>query len=221
MRFTRVPADAKRNLNNELLQGIEPFNYDELVRFEYPYLAGMFAECYDESGEEVVKNQIKARIEEAAEEQLIRTFPGGERSVHERSTFINKPIFEYILVPIWLVKVKYKNKTYDFCVNDQTCKVSGIRQVNTIKVTLLSAVLLGILVIVCLSYITMAKNYGVSEGDVMSKLLYIMLGGLAVESGIMTYIISSYTKHQKGKKSSDYIQKGSFYIISSSNQDSY
>jgi len=218
MSFNRVPADAKSNLNDELLQGIEPFNYKELIPFEYPYLAGMIAECYDINEHEIIRKQIKERIEEAAEDKLIKTISGKNNfSVHERSTFINKEKFEYVLVPIWFIKLEYQGKIYEFCVNDQNNKVAGIRQVNKKKVTI-SYLLASILsLLMCfLAKPVILSPYGDSS--------YLLIGLILLIISIFTCLgshIRSYKKIKKGKNSADYVNQGSFILRDAYERDSF
>ena len=219
MSFNRVPADAKSNLNDDLLQGIEPFSYDELIPFEYPYLAGMVAECYDVSEQEIVKKQIKARIEEAAEAKLVKTISGGSRnfSVHERSTFINNEKFEYVLVPIWFIKLEYQGKIYEYCVNDQTGKVAGIRQVSKSKVAIAYTLVTILSLILCFLARPMILSY--YEGS-----QYILYGLIALIISIFTGLsanIRGYKKIKKGKNSADYVNKGSFVLTQSYDRDSF
>ena len=217
MRFNRVPADAKRNLDDELLQGIEPFNYDEMIPFEYPYLAGMVAECYDQNLEDITKEQIKKRVEEASEDKLRKTIRGGNSdyfSVTERSTFIKKDKFEYILAPIWFVKVEYKGKIYQFCVNDQTGKVAGKRQLNGVKVSF--TYIISILLVAFA--ISLAMRYPSSLGELI---FYIIIALYLLLFGALSATISSYKKVKKGKKSSEYVVNGSFELLASSDQDSF
>lgn len=219
MSFNRVPADAKSNLNDELLQGIEPFNYNELVPFEYPYLAGMLAECYDVNEQEIVKNQIKQRIEEAAEDKLAKTVSGGNKnfSVHERSTFINKEKFEYVLVPIWLVKIEYQGTTYQYCINDQTGKVAGKKQVSKKKVSIAYTLATILSVILCLLARPTILSY--REGTE-----YLLMGLIALIISIFTGIstnIKGYKKIKKGKNSVDYVNNGSFVLRDAYDRDSF
>lgn len=219
MKFNRIPADAKKNLSDELLQGIEPLKFDELVPFEYPYLAGMYAECFDQNEDEIIKNNIKKRIEEAAEEKLSSTIHGSKKnfSVHERNTFIKKDKFEYVLVPVWFIKLKYKNKDYVFAVNDQTYKVSGIRHINSIKV-MLSYLLLTLLSALPILYVL---NDNISNSDFKSTILTILILIIIGLFTALSSIVSSYKKIKKGKKSSDYVNEGSFQLLQSSDQDSF
>ena len=219
MSFNRVPADAKSNLNDDLLQGIEPFNYNELIPFEYPYLAGMVAECYDVNEQEIVKNQIKQRIEEAAEDKLVKTISGGNKNfaVHERSTFIHDERFEYVLVPIWLVKLEYQGITYEYCINDQTKKIAGKKQVNKSKVTIVYFLAALLSLLLCILARPIILSY--QEGTEYLPLALIMII-ISIFTGISTNI-SSYKKIKKGKNSVDYVNQGSFVLTDAYDRDSF
>ena len=93
LKIERVPADAKINLDNTFLQGIEPFNYEELKEFDYPYLLGKVAEYYDEDKEAIVHSQIKDRVIDAAYTKLSRTIPVGSVAIHSRQTYMGKEKF--------------------------------------------------------------------------------------------------------------------------------
>ena len=218
MSFNRVPADAKSNLKDELLQGIEPFNYDELIPFEYPYLAGMLAECYDINEQEIIKKQIKDRIEEAAEEKLTKTISGRNNfSVHERSTFINKEKFEYVLVPIWFIKLEYQGKEYEFCVNDQNGKVAGIRQVSKKKINISYTLAALLSLLLCF----LAKPVILSPyGDNSYLLIGIIIIIISIFTGLSTNI-RGYKKIKKGKNSADYVNQGSFVLRDAYERDSF
>ncbi len=218
MHFDRVPADAKRNLNDEFLQGIEPFDYTELIPFEYPYLAGMIAECYDQSEKEIIKGQIKKRIEEAAEDKLSSTIRGKNNfSVNERSTFIKNDKIEYVLVPIWFIKLEYEGIEYEFCINDQNGKIAGKRHINKKKV-LMSYFLLSLLSLLMVFF---AKPI-ITEYYVFSE--YIFMGLIAFIISIFTVLssnIRSYKKIRKGKNSVDYVNESSFQLLQSEDRDSW
>ncbi len=214
MKLNRIPADAKRNLSDELLQGIEPFNYDELKPFEYPYLAGMFAECYDEGKDEIRKNQIKERVEEAAVDKLFKSISKNRSNfvLQSKSVFSNEYKFEYVLVPVWFITLDYKGKTYELCLNDQTRKISGIKQLNTTKVVALRFIC-SIIVILLSAYL----KYNVSEDfSLIFLIIFLML---------VNYVISrktlQYTKLNQGKKSVDYVEQGTFVLMDIKKEDSY
>lgn len=212
MKLANVPADAKTNLNNVYLRGIEPFNYDELVKFEYPYLAGMIAEKYDVSKEEIYKEQLKERIEYAMVEKLLSCGRGYNNPLIEsKDIFINKEDYRYVLVPVWFVKLKYKNKNYIFCINDQTKKIAGIYQIGYLKELFLYAIVFALMFL--FAFILFS-----STGKDMRSLVIV---GIAIifSTGIVYNYISSY-KNVKVINTTDYIKDGTFELMSSSDSQS-
>lgn len=214
LKLERVPADAKVNLDNAFLQGVEPFNYDELEKFDYPYLLGSIAEYYDEDKETVIHSQIKERVEEAAYTNLSKSLRGGSVAIHSKQTYIGKEKFESVLMPIWFVSIKYRDKVYDFCINDQTGKVSGIRYLNKLKVALAFTAfsipwfLSGNLVFILGSIDSLLLNISFFIWVVGFVYGYIKIYGLA----------SKYTNISKGKKSVDYIKEETYKQLFTSDQ---
>lgn len=44
MKLENIPADTKTIIDNDFIRGLEPFEYKEFKKFEYPYLSGFYAE---------------------------------------------------------------------------------------------------------------------------------------------------------------------------------
>lgn len=214
LKIERVPADAKINLDNNFLQGLEPFNYDDLIEFDYPYLLGNLAEYYDEDKETIVHSQIKERVVDAAYTKLSRTIPSGSVSISSRQTYIGKEKFESVLMPIWFVSIKYKDKIYDFCINDQTGKVSGIRYLNKLKIFLISFIFI-------FSWLFVGRLLLLLSGeDVFLNNIMLLSWFLGMSVGCVKIygLCNSYTHIVKGKKSVDYIKEGTYKQLFTSDQ---
>ena len=214
LKIERVPADAKINLDNTFLQGIEPFNYEELKEFDYPYLLGKVAEYYDEDKEAIVHSQIKDRVIDAAYTKLSRTIPVGSVAIHSRQTYMGKEKFESVLMPIWFVSIKYRDKVYDFCINDQTGKISGIRFLNKLKIFLLTFVfIVSMILIFGLLMAFMSYDYFLSNIIFFSWIFGMIFGCVKIYG-----ICSSYNHIVRGKKSVDYIKEGTYKQLFTSDQ---
>lgn len=214
LKLERVPADAKINLDNTFLQGLEPFNYDELNKFDYPYLLSSIAEYYDEDKETIVHIQIKERCEEAAYSKLSKTISNGHIAISSKQTYMGKDKFESALMPIWFISLKFKDKIYDFCVNDQTGKVSGIRYLNKFKIfllTLLFAVLMVWIFIFVSIYVS--DNYFLTNIIFFSWIFGMIFGCIKIYG-----ICNSYTHITKGKESVDYIKEETYKQLFTSDQ---
>lgn len=210
MQLKDVPADALSTIDDLYVRALEPFDYKQFKKFEYPYLAGMSAEAYDITKEEVYEKQIMERIAEAAYEQLLKSgkkYFSYEILSKEIKTFCSE--FKHALVPIWCIHVKYDNKDYVYYVNDQNLKIAGTFPVSIIKETILYLfmILLNLFLIVC----------GRLFDAPISSL--IIIGGTMLIWYICSSILLSYKKIKAGVKSRKYITGGSFIPIVSSDSD--
>lgn len=110
----RVPIVAKTSLLEEDLFQLEPFDYSKLKPFRHSYLSGFYAEKYDTSKDEAYENEMKMRLEKTSLEKILRY----GKNFHESNLFSKKISifnfsFEYALVPIWILKVNYKEKSIE------------------------------------------------------------------------------------------------------------
>ena len=68
--FQRIPADAMKEIDNEMMDSIEPFDFSRLVPFNPAYLAGFYAQQWDESSS-ANEPRAKARAKTALTEELM------------------------------------------------------------------------------------------------------------------------------------------------------
>ncbi len=146
--FEKIPADASQKAENELMDAIEPFNYNELIPFSMSYLSGYLAEKYDVDKLAVLP-RIKARAEAAAEEKLRSTIVGySSVTITSRRINVIRTDWKYTLLPVWFMTYKHNGKSFYFAINGQTGKLSGTPPISYPKVLAFCsglAVLLGII----------------------------------------------------------------------------
>lgn len=120
-----VPQDGSLRFNDAVMQSIEPFDYKDLKEFDVSYLSGFLSEKYDVSSKkayEIVKNRSEESLYQILEEQI----DGYQTHVvtgKDLKTTLQKE--EYILLPVWMLNIKYQEKTYTFAMNGQTGKMIG------------------------------------------------------------------------------------------------
>lgn len=125
MKYDRIPVDGSTRFADDLMNTIEPFNYNEMVDYNHAYLSGFLAEKYDvesEKGEAVAKQ----RAEETTKNTFLASVTGYSSTIIKNSN-INETIdnVEYVLLPVWMVNVKYKDQYYTFAMNAQTGEFVG------------------------------------------------------------------------------------------------
>ena len=126
---------GSRGLPHEEAERIKPFNLAGLKRYAPYFLAGWLSEEYSIERE--------AALEQCKEEFLRREYqlcaahlPGDTHSnlhVHTEFTDVNSDL---ILLPIYLLTYRYKDKTYRFMLNGQTGKAAGDKPLSPLRIGL-------------------------------------------------------------------------------------
>ena len=124
--FRNIPADALKEMDNTLMDSIEPFDFSKMKNFNPAYLAGFYTQKWDE---DAAKNEPRAKIR--AKESLTKaalehvgTYNGGTEIQSERFTWSHNAV-HYAMLPVWMMYTEYKGKKYIFGMNGQTGKIMG------------------------------------------------------------------------------------------------
>ena len=135
MRFEHVPADGSKEMKDEYMDSIEPFNFKELTDYNPAYLSGYVANKYDENQEEV-KNRVDSRMRDTVRNEL-RATVNGYNSVSEQSCNVefDDATIRYCMLPVWMLSTRYKGEVYSFAMNGQTGKVTGDLPIDNGKKT--------------------------------------------------------------------------------------
>ena len=132
--YVRLPIDASVKMNDELMDKLEPFPYEQLKAFKTPYLAGYIAEKYSYTDAELTpRAQEKTR-------PYIDSYISSTVSGYATVSYTDKQIdttvkrADYVLLPVWMVYYDYNRKQYTFAMNGQTGKVVGKPPISKAKV---------------------------------------------------------------------------------------
>ena len=138
MSFERVPVDGSTKFDDNTMDSIEPFNYDEFKEFNMSYLSGFLAEKYDIDKVEASK-RAHERIVTSTIDELKSTIKGYTTvTVKDHNVKIDTKKAEYILLPVWMLNIKYKDKLHLFAMNGQTGKMVGNIPIDKKKMILYS-----------------------------------------------------------------------------------
>ncbi len=141
MAFDKIPADGSTRFDDNIMNSIEPFDYKDLIDYNHAYLSGFYAEKYDvvsENVEEIVK---KRAIESAKDKMLADCYGYTTKLVTSQNINPSIDKITYVLLPVWMVNVKYKNKYYIFAMNGQTGEFIGDIPLDKKKVIICSILL--------------------------------------------------------------------------------
>lgn len=135
MKFTNIPADASKKFRDDIMDSIEPYNYEELTNFNSSYMSGFLAEKYDQDSKELL-SRAEQRAKETTRQILYSDITGYSnkriKSTAENVNVDGEP--EYVLLPVWMLNVKYDNKVYTLAMNGQTGKFIGNVPISKTKV---------------------------------------------------------------------------------------
>ena len=125
MEYNKIPVDGSERFNNDIMNSIEPFNYDDLVDFNHAYLSGFLAEKYDVDSDKAMADAVE-RVKNSTTDTLKGSINGYSTvtvtNANHNLSLMNK---EYVLLPVWMLNIKYKDKIYTFAMNGQTGKMVG------------------------------------------------------------------------------------------------
>ena len=152
MIFKRVPVDGSLKLDNDLMNSLEPFYFHYLVDYNHAYLSGYYAEKYDVSKEEALKD-AESRTLESTKNTMLNDMGNYSSKTVKVNTLAPKLIkTEYVLLPIWMVNVKYNNEYYMFAMNGQTGEFIGNIPLDKKKVIIFSVIIFLIIFIISMVF---------------------------------------------------------------------
>lgn len=155
MNFYKVPIDASLRFDNSLMNSLEPFLYDELEEFNHSYLAGFYAEKYDFDDIESYQ-EVANRAYMTGREEMMQNCKGYTSTTYLSDDLKVKPTKKYyVLLPVWMVNVKYKDKMYTFAMNGQTGEFIGDIPLDKKKAVIYGSLvfIITFLLIILISYI--------------------------------------------------------------------
>ena len=121
----RIPVDGSTRFENDIMNSIEPFNYNELVPYNHAYLSGFLAEKYDVESEVAYKD-AEIRAINSTKDAFASTTVGYSSVIPKfQNLSTNLLSKEYCFLPVWMVNVKYNGKMHIFAMNGQTGEFIG------------------------------------------------------------------------------------------------
>jgi predicted RNA-binding Zn-ribbon protein involved in translation (DUF1610 family) len=143
--FDDVLIVAESDQVESLVQRLEPWPLANCVPFNQQFLAGFFARTYDLPLEDGF-GKARQRIEAELTNDVRKRIGGDEQSITSQQTNYSAITFKHLLLPVWLLAYRYKEKPYRVMINAVTGEVSGERPYSIVKIlfAVLVAVVLGL-----------------------------------------------------------------------------
>ena len=136
LEFSKIPADASTKMDDNLMESIEPYKYEDLKPFSKAYLTGYMADKYDVEAKDDAPRAIK-RARESTKNALY-TDVKGYTSVTTKTENIkvDQGKAYYAMLPVWLLTTRWNGNNYTFAMNGQTGKLVGDLPTNKPKMWL-------------------------------------------------------------------------------------
>ncbi|MBO4432078.1 MAG: hypothetical protein J5852_00965 [Clostridia bacterium] len=133
MAFSKIPVDGSEKMDDDLMDALEPFDYSGLKEFDPAYLSGFLADRFDDDPDETLP-RASARMKNSAETVFLGCASEfATASIKNENLKLVDPSVKYVLLPVYLLNLSYKNKNYRFAVNGQTGKVVGELPISKLK----------------------------------------------------------------------------------------
>lgn len=125
LNYLKVPTDASEKMNDNMMDKLEPYHYQDLKAFQMPYLAGYLAEKYNYDDNDLF-HRVEARVQRYVDSYLNQTISGyASTTYNSKDINVRKRNAVYALFPVWMVCYDYKQSEHTFAMNGQTGKIVG------------------------------------------------------------------------------------------------
>ncbi len=140
-------VSGSRGLAQREADRIKPFHLPALKRYEPFFLAGWLSEEYSVQREDALQT-CQQEFYSREQENVADHLPGDTYSGLQVDTRFSQVNSDLILLPVYLLVYRYRDKLYRFMVNGQTGKVAGDKPVSIWRI--LAAVGVGAIVVLIL-----------------------------------------------------------------------
>jgi hypothetical protein len=131
--FDDVLVIASADQSESLIQSLEPWPLESCIPFTQQVLAGFFARTYDvplENGFRMAQQRMEAILTGDVRQRI----GGDEQNITSQRTSYGEITFKHLLLPVWLLAYRYKEKSYRVVINAVTGEVSGERPYSIAKI---------------------------------------------------------------------------------------
>lgn len=131
--FDDLIVAANRSLPAGYLAKLEPWPLDQARPFTEELLAGYLAQTYEVSLEEAF-GQAERRIESSLKADAARRIGGDSQRIHHLEKRLSAITYKHLLMPLWMMSYRYREKTFQVLVNAASGEVFGQRPYSVVKI---------------------------------------------------------------------------------------
>ena len=196
------------------MNSIEPFDYNQMINFNYSYLSGFLSEKYDLCSKEATK-ESRERIQETFINKMKNSIKGFNKlKIDDEKFYFRKEKSKYVLLPVWFANIKYKDEKYFFAINGQTGKIQGRTPVNNKKKNIFSLFIFLISFILNYLFLTFVDSLLISKKSIkISDNIFFFIVSLILGFSFYNLTIFKINNNsnpiKKAKNADIYKKKGS------------
>lgn len=125
--YQKIPVDASEKMPDDMMDLMEPYNYNEIKEFDMPYLSGYESEKYNyESSDTQMVGRVEDRVNTYIVQDMRQTITGyGSVHIIRNNVSLTRKKADYTLLPVWMITYRYKGENKSFAINGQTGKQVG------------------------------------------------------------------------------------------------
>ncbi len=127
--YSAYLVSGSRGLPQQYAQRIKPFHLPALKRYEPFYLAGWIAEEYSVEQEDALQRS-QQEFYRRERDNVAGFLPGDTHRDLRVETSFSHVASDLILLPVYLLSYRYRDKVYRFLLNGQTGKAAGDKPVS-------------------------------------------------------------------------------------------
>ena len=148
-------VSGSRGLTQAEAEQIKPYNLPSLKRYEPYFLAGWMNEEYSIDRETAL--EVSKQVFYQWEQSNVAAFlPGDTHRQLEVSTRFSQVNSDLCLLPVYVLRYRYKDKLYRFLVNGQTGKLSGSKPYSGKRIAAFVAIIIGVIAAIVLAIMLLA-----------------------------------------------------------------
>ncbi len=137
--FDDIIVAARQALPQNLLRALEPWPLESVRPFSEELLAGYQARTYEISLDRGLSD-ARRRMEGELRRQVRGRIGGDQQRIGHIQTRFSALTYKHLLLPLWLLTYRFKDKTYQVVVNAVTGEVTGDRPYSVMKIVSLVVV---------------------------------------------------------------------------------
>lgn len=147
--FTKIPVDASERMADDIMDLMEPYEYQALQNFEEKYMSGFEGEMSN-FPETKLEERARKKAEHDSEMMLNDTITGYTTAVPiHKQIHVAKKEAHAALLPVWVYAYEFRGKEYIYYVNGQTGKVIGETPTDRRKAFLYSGTVFAAAALAC------------------------------------------------------------------------